>query len=110
MFTGIQSYGSTYRREMGETPADVAKAQKYQQAQRNGGDNYRPREMGEKPEDVMKRGKDTYTTAPNTDYRSARPREMGETPEDVAKANAKNAGPKKASEMTEQERRIDLFA
>ena len=79
MFTGIQSYGSTYRREMGETPADVAKAQKYQQAQRNGGDNYRPREMGE-------------------------------TPEDVAKANAKNAGPKKASEMTEQERRIDLFA
>ena len=109
MFTGIQSYGSTYRREMGETPSDVAKAQKYQQAQRNGGDNYRPREMGEKPEDVMKTGRNTYTTAPERGN-SSRPREMGETPEDVAKANAKNAGPKKASEMTEQERRIDLFA
>ena len=109
MFTGIQSYGSTYRREMGETQADVAKAQKYQQAQRNGGDNYRPREMGEKPEDVMKTGRNTYTTAPERGN-SSRPREMGETPEDVAKANAKNAGPKKASEMTEQERRIDLFA
>ena len=109
MFTGIQSYGSTYRREMGETPADVAKAQKYQQAQRNGGDNYRPREMGEKPEDVMKTGINKYTTAPARGN-SSRPREMGETPEDVAKANEKNAGPKKASEMTEQERRIDLFA
>ena len=109
MFTGIQSYGSTYRREMGETPADVAKAQKYQQAQRNGGDNYRPREMGEKPEDVMKTGRNTYTTAPERGN-SSRPREMGETPEDVAKANEKNAGPKKAFEMTEQERRIDLFA
>ena len=31
MFTGIQSYGSTYRREMGETPADVVKAQKWQE-------------------------------------------------------------------------------
>ena len=109
MFTGIQYYGSTYRREMGETPADVAKAQKYQQAQRNGGDNYRPREMGEKPEDVMKTGRNTYTTAPARGN-SSRPREMGETPEDVAKANEKNAGPKKAFEMTEQERRIDLFA
>ena len=31
MFTGVQSYGSFYRpREMGETPADMAKAQQYQ--------------------------------------------------------------------------------
>ena len=108
MFTGIQSYGSTYRREMGETPADVAKAQKYQQAQRNGGDNYRPREMGEKPEDVMKTGRNTYTTAPARGN-SSRPREMGETPEEAGRANAQNTG-RKASEMTEQERRIDLFA
>jgi len=106
MFTGIQSYGSTYRREMGETPADVAKAQKYQQAQRNGGDNYRPREMGEKPEDVMKTGRNTYTTAPARGN-SARPREMGETPEEAGRANAKNTGSK---EMTEQQKRLDLFA
>lgn len=104
MFTGIQSYGSTYRREMGETPADVARAQKYQQAQRNGGDNYRPREMGEKPEDTMKTGRNTYATAPERGH-SSRPREMGETPEQAGRANAKNNG-----EMTEQQKRLDLFA
>ena len=77
MFTGIQSYGSTYRREMGETPADVVKAQKWQEA-------HRPKA-------------------------ETRPREMGETPEEAGRANAQNTG-RKASEMTEQERRIDLFA
>lgn len=110
MFTGIQSYGSSYRREMGETPADVAKAQRWQESQRTRGDNYRPREMGEKPEDVMKKGNDSYVSSPTPAYRSSRPREMGETPEDVAKAEAHNSGSKQASEMTEQERRIDLFA
>lgn len=107
MFTGIQSYGSTYRREMGETPADVARAQKWQEAHRPQAET-RPREMGETPADVARTGRNTYTTAPERGH-SARPREMGETPEEAGRANAQNTG-RKASEMTEQERRIDLFA
>ena len=45
MFTGVQSYGSFYRpREMGETPADMAKAQQYQK-QKSTPHEYRGREM-----------------------------------------------------------------
>lgn len=104
MFTGIQSYGSTYRREMGETPADVARAQKWQEAHRPQAET-RPREMGETPADVARTGRNTYTTAPERGH-SARPREMGETPEEAGRANAQNT----RSEMTEQQKRLDLFA
>ena len=104
MFTGIQSYGSTYRREMGETPADVARAQKGQEAHRPKAET-RPREMGETPADVARTGRNTYTTAPERGH-SARPREMGETPEEAGRANAQNT----RSEMTEQQKRLDLFA
>ena len=120
MFTGIQSYGTyygnrPYRREMGETPEDMAKAVKWQEEQeaKSKGDFYRPREMGETPEDVARTGKpdNNYASNPERTYEH-RPREMGETPEDVAKADAEAEAnrPKKYSEMTEQERIIDLYA
>jgi len=124
MFTGIQYYGTSYgdrpyRRSIGETPEDMAKAVKYQEAQeaKSRGDYYRPREMGEKPEDVPSREQQakyasqaaaaygaSMVTRPDT---SSRPREMGEKPEDVSKSQ--ESQPKKASEMTEQERIIDLY-
>lgn len=119
MFTGIQSYGATYggrpyHREMGETLADMEKAVKYQEgkeakeAARNYSENYRPREMGEKPEDVLKTGsaRNTYSSSQVRDT-SGRPREMGEDPAEVAKSNEARNGHK---EMTEQEKRLDMYA
>ncbi len=122
MFTGIQYFGTTYgdrpyRRSMGETPEDMAKAVKYQEAQKAKGDNYRPREMGEKPEDVPSREQQAkYVSQAAAAYgasmvtrsdRSSRPREMGETPEEASKSQGNK--PKTAAEMTEQERVIDLY-
>lgn len=114
MFTGVQSYGSFYRpREMGETPADMAKAQKHQQAKNH---EYRGREMGEKPWEVPSREQQQanydkatvgYASAPTRSH-EARPREMGERPEDVAKNN--QPADSRQREMTEQEKRLDLFA
>ncbi len=113
MFTGIQSYGSSYGRprEMGETPADMAKAQRHQQAKNH---EYRGREMGEKPWEVPSREQQQanydktnvgYSTAP---ARGSRSREMGETPADVARNNQPQDS--RQREMTEQEKRLDLFA
>lgn len=116
MFTGIQSYGPTYggrpyHREMGETPEDMAKAVKWQEAQeaKTRGDNYRPREMGETPEDMARIGSanGAYSSFPARGT-SRRPREMGETPEDVARSNQPQDS--RQREMTEQEKRLDLFA
>ncbi len=114
MFTGVQSYGSFYRpREMGETPADMAKAQKHQQAQTH---EYRGREMGEKPWEVPSREQQQanydkatagYASAP-TRGTSSRPREMGETPEDVARNNQPKDS--RQRKMTEQEKRLDMYA
>lgn len=117
MFTGIQSFGTSYGRprEMGETPADMAKAQQYQK-QKSAPHEYRGREMGEKPWEVPSREQQQanydkatagYTTAP-TRGTSKRPREMGETPEDVAKNNQPTDS--RQREMTEQEKRLDLYA
>lgn len=112
MFTGIQSFGSAYNRprEMGETPADMARAQRHQQNQTH---EYRGREMGEKPWEVPSREQQQanydkatgYATAP---AKGTRTREMGEKPEDVAKNN--QAQDSRQREMTAQERRLDLFA
>ncbi len=114
MFTGIQNYGSSYHREMGERPEDVARKPKQNAPYAN---EYRGREMGEKPWEVPTREQQaeyyrkaqsevpSYKTTPRYE---TRPREMGERPEDVARAEQKR--PKTAEEMTEQERRLDLFA
>ncbi|RAI10306.1 MAG: hypothetical protein DKM23_07160 [Candidatus Melainabacteria bacterium] len=116
MFTGVQSYGSFYRpREMGETPADMAKAQQYQK-QKSTPHEYRGREMGEKPWEVPSREQQQanydkatagYASAP-TRGTSSRPREMGETPEDVARNNQPKDS--RQREMTEQEKRLDMYA
>ncbi len=121
MFTGIQYYGPTYHREIGETPADVARAQQYQKQQQYQSDpfanEYRGREIGEKPWEVPSRSqqaenyrKSQYETPayPTRTTYETRPREIGETPEDVARAEQNR--PRRHDEMTEQERRIDLFA
>ena len=124
MFTGIQYYGTSYgdrpyKREMGETPEDMAKAVKYmeQQEARSRGDHYRPREMGERPEDVPSREQQAkYASQAAAAYgsamvtrpdRSTRPREMGERPEDVSRSQ--ESRPKTYAEMTEQERVIDMY-
>lgn len=132
MFTGIQYFGTTYgdrpyRRSMGETPEDMAKAVKYQEAQeaKSRGDYYRPREMGERPEDVPSREQQEkyvkefeakYASQAAAAYgsamvtrpdKSSRPREVGETPEEVAASQPKK--PKTYAEMTEQERVIDMY-
>jgi hypothetical protein len=121
MFTGIQYYGSGYHREIGERPEDVARAQEYQRQRQHQSDpfanEYRGREIGEKPWEVPSRSqqaenyrKSQYETPsyPTTNRYETRPREMGETPEDVARAEQNR--PKRYDEMTEQERRLDLFA
>ena len=128
MFTGIEYHGTVYgnrpyKREMGETPEDIARAVKWQEAQesRSRGDNYRPREIGEKPWEVPSReqqaeyvrraeerlngGYDSY----ESDRYSTRPREIGEKPEDVARSQHPHR-PKTKDEMTEQERRLDMYA
>lgn len=113
MFVGIQDFSSGYHREMGERPEDVARRP---QRQNPYGNEYRGREMGERPEDVPSRSKqaDNYARAERNnpsysygDSYSTRPREMGEKPEDVARSSHH---PKTYDEMTEQERRLDLFA
>ena len=128
MFTGIEYHGTVYgnrpyRREMGETPEDIARAVKWQEAQeaRSRGDNYRPREVGEKPWEVPSREKQAeysrraderynsgYSYGYDDEY-STRPREIGERPEDVARSNRPQR-PKTKDEMTEQERRLDMYA
>lgn len=124
MFSGIDYYGTTYgnrpyKREMGETPEDMARAVKYQEAQeaKARGHEYRGREIGEKPWEVPSREQqgDYYQKAqievPSYQSRptyETRPREIGERPEDVARAEQNR--PKRYDEMTEQERRLDLFA
>ena len=128
MFVGIDYYGTTYgnrpyKREMGETPEDMARAVKWQEEQeaKARGHEYRGREIGEKPWEVPSREQqgDYYQKAQREvpSYQSrptyeSRPREIGETPEDVAKAEArqKENRPKRWDEMTEQERRIDMYA
>ena len=91
----------------------MAKAQKHQQAQTH---EYRGREMGEKPWEVPSREQQQanydkatagYASAP-TRGTSSRPREMGETPEDVAKNNQPKDS--RQREMTEQEKRLDMYA
>ncbi len=114
MFVGIQNYSSGYHREMGERPEDVARRPKTTNPHAN---EYRGREMGEKPWEVPTREQQAeyYRKAqaetpsyPTTARYETRPREMGERPEDVARAEQRR--PKTAEEMTEQERRLDLFA
>lgn len=121
MFTGIPYYGTTYgnrpyHREMGETPKDMERAVKYQESQERATQTeYRGREMGEKPWEVPSRAQQqanydkasSYQTTPTKSYET-RPREMGEKPEDVAKNNQPTDS--RQREMTEQERRLDLFA
>ena len=127
MFTGIEYYGTVYgnrpyKREMGETPEDMARAVRYQEAQEAAAqrNSYRPREMGETPEDVPSRAQqaeysrradaNTGYGVPNSYERgsySTRPREMGERPEDVARGPQR---PRRYDEMTEQERRLDMYA
>jgi len=124
MFTGIDYYGTTYgnrpyKREMGETPEDMARAVKYQEAQeaRSRNYEYRGREIGEDPRDVpsrqqqdeyYRRAEAQYPQYPSRPTYETRPREIGERPEDVARAEQNR--PKRYDEMTEQERRLDLFA
>ncbi len=125
MFTGIPYYGTTYggrpyHREMGETLEDMERAVKYQEAQEKASQTeYRGREMGEKPWEVPSRAQQqanydrassSYQTAPSRSSET-RPREVGESPEEVAK-NSKSQEPQdsRTREMTEQERRLDLFA
>lgn len=105
----IQDYtvrSGYYPREMGEQVPPKKPEREYRE--------YRPREMGEDPmsvpsrkqqQDYYDRTVSTYSSPSKPNYES-RPREMGEDPAKVTNPNA----PKKASEMTEQERRIDLFA
>ena len=125
MFTGIEYHGTVYgnrpyKREMGETPEDIARAVKWQEAQesRSRGDNYRPREIGEKPWEVPSRAQQAeyYSKAEakvngyhSADTYETRPREIGERPEDVARSSRPDR-PKRKEEMTEQERRLDMYA
>lgn len=118
MFVGMQDYTVGRYREMGERPEDVARKPKTRDPYAN---EYRGREMGEKPWEVPSRSQQAEyykrAEAEMSSYHSrptyeSRPREVGETPADVAKAeaNQKANRPKTAAEMTEQERRIDLYA
>lgn len=118
MFIGMQDYTVGRYREMGERPEDVARKPKQQTTPSY---EYRGREMGEKPWEVPTREQQTdyyqKATRETPSYQSrptyeTRPREIGETPADVARAEASQKAnrPKTASEMTEQERRIDLYA
>ena len=95
-----------YPREIGEQMPAKKPEREYRE--------YRPREMGEDPmtvpsrkqqQDYYDRTVSNYSSPSRPNYES-RPREMGEDPRTVTNPNA----PKQASEMTEQERRIDLFA
>ena len=114
-------YGNRpYHREMGETPEDMARAVKYQEAKeaREGSTEYRPREIGEKPWEVPSRAQQAeyYSKAEakvngynSYDSYETRPREIGERPEDVARSNRPQR-PKTKDEMTEQERVLDMYA
>ena len=125
MFPEVKYYGPVYgnrpyHRDMGETPEDMARAVKYQEEKeaRSRGDNYRPREMGEKPWEVPSRAQQSeYVSraeARVNGYRTedtyeTRPREIGEKPEDVARSSQPQR-PKTKDEMTEQDRRLDMYA
>ena len=104
MFVGMRDYtvrSEYYPREMGES-CPPRKPQRPTQ--------HVPREMGETPADVARTApnRDTYQTAPSRPTYETRPREMSETPEDVARSEAKR--PKTWEEMTEQERVLDMYA
>ena len=97
MFVGFQDY--TVSREMGErTPLPKRQAPNTE---------YRPSEMGEynvpsraQQQEYYNKAEASYSTYPATARRDDyRPREMGEAP--VGRNNR---------EMTEQEKRLDLFA
>ena len=109
-----------YHREMGETPEDMAKAVKYQEQKEAAARSteYRPREIGEKPWEVPSRAQQAeyYSRAEakvngydSYDRYETRPREIGERPEDVARSSRPDR-PKRKEEMTEQERRLDMYA
>ena len=109
MYIGIQDYTvkkDYYPREMGEAIPPRKPERECRE--------YRPREIGEDPrtipsrqqqQDNYDRARQYYSGPREPDYQT-RPREIGEDPREVRNPNA----PKKASEMTEQERRLDLFA
>ena len=109
MFVGFQDYTvkkDYYPREIGESiPPRKPQRECHE---------YRPREIGEDPRTIPSREQqqknfdraESYHSSPSRPTYEHRPREIGEDPREVRNPNA----PKHASEMTEQERRIDLLA